>query len=94
MFCHSHFGHERKESKYVYIVLPLVATEYCVLREFNCARAECNMLENLGKCLPTQITVIIPAEVSYKESLNLIPNPNPNPNLSPNPIGCLALILA
>ena len=34
------------------------------------------------------------AEVSYKESLNLIPNPNPNPNLSPNPIGCLALILA
>ena len=34
------------------------------------------------------------AEVLYKESLNLIPNPNPNPNLSPNPIGCLALILA
>ena len=34
------------------------------------------------------------AEVSYKESLNLILNPNPNANLSPNPIGCLALILA
>ena len=34
------------------------------------------------------------AEVSYKESWNLIPKPNLNPNLSPNPIGCLVLILA
>ena len=27
------------------------------------------------------------AELSYKESLNLIPNPNPNPNLSPSSNG-------
>ena len=56
---------------------------------------ECNVhIIQLKEQNAPQRLAEVSAEVSYKESLNLIPNPNPNPNLRPNPIGCLALILA